>query len=85
MSLARPHPHAASLKVETLISEIAGSESFIHVEFSGVRWVMLEHGVHAIEPGISIDVHLDTRHLMAFAADGRAIDGASRAANDRAA
>lgn len=85
LSLARPYPHAPSLKVETLISEIGGSESFIHVAFPGVRWVMLEHGVHDIEPGISIDAYLDTRHLMAFAADGRAIGGAPRVAADRAA
>jgi len=77
------HPHhlalssqdsaAAPLSVRTAISEIAGSESFIHIEFEGSRWVMLAPGIHDIEPDATITVHVDTRHLMAFGADGGAI------------
>ena len=61
------------LKARTLVSEIAGSESFVHVEFEGERWVMLAHGIHDIEPDTQIDLYLDTRHLMAFDGSGRAI------------
>jgi glycerol transport system ATP-binding protein len=83
------HPHhlalsaqsdaAAALTVRTAISEIAGSESFVHVEFEGSRWVMLAPGIHHIEPDAIITVHVDTRHLMAFADDGRAIAGSATA------
>lgn len=73
LSLARPHAEAAQLKARVIISEITGSESFIHVESTGVRWVMLEHGIHDIEPDTAIDIFVDTRHLMVFAADGRAV------------
>lgn len=66
----------ARLSVRTLVSEITGSESFVHVDFAGARWVMLEHGIHDIEPDKPIDVYLDTRHLMAFAGDGQAIAAA---------
>lgn len=64
---------AASMPVRTLISEIGGSESFVHVDFLGTRWVMLEHGVHEIEPDRDISIFLDTRHLMAFGTDGRSL------------
>jgi glycerol transport system ATP-binding protein len=63
-----------SIRARTLISEIAGSESFVHVEFSGQRWVMLAQGIHDIEPDTEIELFLDTRHLMAFDAHGRAIE-----------
>ena len=79
LSIARSHPTAAMLRARVIISEIAGSESFIHVECCGSRWVMLEHGIHDIEPETNIDVFLDTRHLMAFDTDGRAIARARQA------
>ena len=75
LSLARPHASAAALKAKVVISEIAGSESFIHVECVGSRWVMLEHGIHDIDPDTPIELFLDARHLMAFSPDGRAIGG----------
>ena len=65
---------AARLPVTTLVSEIGGSESFIHIDYLNNRWVMLEHGVHEVEPDRRMDVFLDTRHLMAFGSDGRAFD-----------
>ncbi len=77
------HPHhlglapqtgdAARLKARTLVSEITGSESFVHLDYDGVRWVMLAHGIHDIDPDMEIEAYLDTRHLMAFGADGQAI------------
>ena len=70
---AEQYPASASLEVRTTISEIAGSESFVYIEFEGSRWVMLAPGIHDIEPDAFITVHVDTRHLMAFGTDGRAI------------
>lgn len=77
------HPHhlglsaqtasSARVKARTQISEITGSESFVHLDFNGIRWVMLERGIHDIDPDAEIEVFLDTRHLMAFGTDGRAI------------
>ncbi|KAA3514697.1 ABC transporter ATP-binding protein [Agrobacterium vitis] len=77
------HPHHLSLASDgtgaltarSMISEISGSESYIHLDYAGERWVMLEHGIHDIEPGRDVQVHLDTRHLMAFDANGRALAG----------
>lgn len=79
-------PHHVSLKApegrgcapitgRTLVSEISGSESFVHVSFAGTSLVLLAHGIHDIEPDreITLFVHLD--HLMAFAPDGRSVEG----------
>ncbi|WP_421577574.1 ABC transporter ATP-binding protein [Shinella sp. M31] len=73
LALTSRHPTSASLQARTAISEIAGSESFIYIEFEGSRWVMLSPGIHDIEPDAIITVHVDTRHLMAFGTDGRTI------------
>ena len=73
LSLAGGHAAGAPLAVRTGISEIAGSESFVHVEFAGNRWVMLAPGIHDIDADTTITLTIDTRHLMAFGTDGRAM------------
>jgi glycerol transport system ATP-binding protein len=69
--LERPPAHALSFPATVRVVEITGSESFVHVEAAGHRWVALAPGVRRFEPGAKIDVHLDARELFAFAADGR--------------
>ncbi len=73
LSLVATSHAAKPLRVRTLVSEIAGSESFIHVEFAGARWVILAHGIHDIDPDKEIDVYIDTRHLMAFDVQGQSL------------
>ncbi len=80
LSLHRPHATASAVQARTIISEIAGSESFIHVAFGDHRWVMLVHGIHDIDADTDVSLFVDTRHLMAFDADGRAIAGYSQKA-----
>ncbi|WEX88987.1 ABC transporter ATP-binding protein [Sinorhizobium garamanticum] len=75
LSFDPPNGSGNALTVKTAISEIAGSESFIHVGFAGARWVMLAPGVHDIEPDAVLKVFVDIRHLMVFGPDGRAIGG----------
>jgi glycerol transport system ATP-binding protein len=73
LHLKAPFAKAPALKVKTLISEIAGSESFVHVTHGASRWVLLAHGVCDLEPGLDIKVFVDDRHLLAFGADGQAL------------
>jgi glycerol transport system ATP-binding protein len=73
LSLVAPYPKAPSLMTKSLISEIAGSESFVHVNYEKSRWVMLAHGVVNIEPGKDVKVFVDDRHMLAFGADGKAV------------
>lgn len=79
--MLEPRETTSRLSAQTQVSEIAGSESFIHLSFAGTRWVLLAHGIHDIEADKVIDVHVDTRHLMAFdPATGRSLAGPNRRA-----
>ncbi len=73
LGLSAQTPGAVRLRARTQLSEITGSESFVYLDYDGVRWVMLAHGIHDIDPDTDIDVFLDARHLMAFDTSGRAI------------
>jgi len=61
------------------ITEITGSESFIHLDFADARWVMLTHGIRHFEPDEVVEVFIDPRHLMVFDAGGQAARGPMRA------
>jgi glycerol transport system ATP-binding protein len=64
---------SVAMQAEVQVSEITGSESYIHVLSGGVRWVLLAPGIHNFDPGARIVVHLDTRHILVFDPDGRVV------------
>lgn len=75
----KPSPsHTIELPVSVSSSEITGSETFIHLETAGNRWVLLTHGVHRIETGQSLNIHLDPSRFFLFARDGALIQSPSR-------
>lgn len=55
------------------VTEITGSETFLHLDHSGDRWVGLMHGVHHLEFGARIEVWLDAAHVYVFAEDGHLV------------
>lgn len=77
----RPHhlllhpPAGATIEVEASVSttEITGSESFVHVEHGGSRWVALTHGVHRAEIGDKVAVYLDPAGFLVFDAEERLV------------
>ncbi|WP_449222168.1 ABC transporter ATP-binding protein [Tistrella mobilis] len=77
----RPHhltttPAAAGaihFAARSFVTEFNGSESFVHLDFAGARWVMIAPGVHDHDIGTALDVYLEPRHLMFFDATGRAV------------
>jgi glycerol transport system ATP-binding protein len=71
--LRRPGPDAVALTAKVLVVEITGSESFVHVEHEGMRWVSLAHGVHELSPGAPIEVYLDPARIFAFDREQRLI------------
>ena len=56
------------------VTEISGSESFVHVDVGLGTWVCLVTGVHQWEPGVTTEVHVNPARLFLFEADGRRID-----------
>jgi glycerol transport system ATP-binding protein len=53
------------------VTEITGSETFLHLTHGSDRWVGLIHGVHDLAPGAEVSVWLDTAHVYIFDAEGR--------------
>jgi len=69
--LRRPAPDAIALQASVAITEITGSESFIHLAYAGQRWVALVHGVHDFAVGATAEVFLDPARFYLFDRDGR--------------
>lgn len=78
--LARPDADAVAVRAKVIVTEITGSESFVHLDYADARWVMLAPGIHHFETDDVIEVFIDTRHLMVFDADGRALGRPARLA-----
>jgi glycerol transport system ATP-binding protein len=84
----RPHhlllhrPARETIELEATISttEITGSESFVHVEHDGSRWVVLTHGVHRVESGDRVPVYLDPAGFLMFDAEERLVAAPGHAA-----
>jgi glycerol transport system ATP-binding protein len=72
-------PHVAgcmSFQTTLSVTEITGSETFIHLDHHGERWVGLVHGVQNLTPGQKLEVYLDPAHVYLFAAEGRLVAAA---------
>ncbi|ESR23365.1 ABC transporter ATP-binding protein [Lutibaculum baratangense] len=64
-----PGPQAVALKARVAVTEITGSESFVHLDHGGERWVALAHGVRSIEVDEDLTVYLDPQRLFVFGSD----------------
>jgi glycerol transport system ATP-binding protein len=63
--------HAFSAEVS--VTEITGSESFVHLKRGGSNWVAVLPGVHEYAPGDTLDAVLDPTDLFVFDASGRLV------------
>lgn len=61
---------AMEFKTRLSVTEITGSETFVHLDHHGEPWVGLIHGVHKLSIGQELNVFLDTDHAYIFAEDG---------------
>jgi glycerol transport system ATP-binding protein len=61
------------------VTEITGSESFLHLLHGQDRWVGLLPGVHDLAPGTELPVWLDPAHVYVFAEDGALVATAAYA------
>jgi glycerol transport system ATP-binding protein len=55
------------------VTEITGSESFVHLHRDDANWVAVLHGVHEFEPGQKLDAVLDPDNVFVFDAGGRLV------------
>jgi glycerol transport system ATP-binding protein len=63
--------HAFPATVE--VTEITGSESFVHLHRDSLNWVAVLHGVHEFEPGRQLDAVLDPDNVFVFDAADRLV------------
>ncbi|MBO6673772.1 MAG: ABC transporter ATP-binding protein [Rhizobiales bacterium] len=61
---------AMEFNTKLSVTEITGSETFVHLDHHGEPWVGLIHGVHELELGQELRVYLDTDHAYIFSQDG---------------
>ena len=73
LSLSAQNKSAQPLTAKVAITEITGSESFVHFPFGGTDWVMLTPGVHEFEPGDKVSLYIDAARVMVFSPDGQAL------------
>ncbi|MGK7751977.1 MULTISPECIES: ABC transporter ATP-binding protein [unclassified Roseovarius] len=74
------HTDAAMRFVTRLgVTELTGSETFIHLDHAGTRWVGVIHGIHNLEPGRDLPVYLDPAHIYIFSEDGALVAPAAYA------
>ncbi|MEM7057091.1 MAG: ABC transporter ATP-binding protein [Pseudomonadota bacterium] len=60
-------------------TEVTGSESYVHVDHDGERWVSRQHGIHMVEAGEAVDLYVDPANLFLFDAAGGLINPAKAA------
>jgi len=52
------------------VAEVTGSETIIHADFMGERWIALLHGVHQLNVGDKISLNPDVEKIFAYTMDG---------------
>jgi glycerol transport system ATP-binding protein len=58
---------------EVLLTEITGSESFVHVRHGDASWVSVLGGIHEYDPGSAVEASLDPRDVFVFDSAGRLV------------
>jgi glycerol transport system ATP-binding protein len=71
LHLSRPSGEAVAVHATVKVSEITGSESFIHAAFAGTDWVVSTQGVHNLELGSEIEIWVDPARTFVFEPNGR--------------
>lgn len=70
LMLQRRSTAAVEFPSTVSVTEITGSETFLHLHHGSDHWVGLVDGVHDMEPGSAVSVWLDPKHVYLFGADG---------------
>ena len=76
----KPHgPDPITFKTKLVVTEITGSETYVHLDHHGDRWVGVVHGVQDLKPGQDVTLYLDPAHVYVFAESGEIVSVAQYA------
>jgi glycerol transport system ATP-binding protein len=73
LGLANGETDRHAFHATVTVTEITGSESFVHVTRDGSNWVAVLHGVHEFEPGQALDAVLNPNDVFVFDAADRLV------------
>ena len=73
VTIGSPDPSRLGFPGIVAVTEISGSESFVHVDVGTGIWVCLVEGLHGYEPGDRVEAQLDLGEVFVFGADGRRV------------
>ncbi len=62
-----------AFRATVTVTEITGSESFVHLNRDASNWVAVLEGVHEFEPGQVLDALVDPENVFVFDAAGRLV------------
>ncbi len=68
--LHRPSDKAIAVKAKVVVTEITGSESYVHIDVVGVRWVLLAPGIHNLDVHETIEIFMDPDQFYVFDRNG---------------
>ncbi len=57
---------AIAVKAKVAVTEITGSESYMHIDVAGIRWVLLAPGIHNFHVNETIEVFMDPGKFYVF-------------------
>jgi len=73
LHLVRTSPTAIVVPGTVAVTEITGSESFVHLNTPDGIWVGLIHGIRRFEAGERVEIFLEPDEFLVFSSEGRAI------------
>lgn len=79
LEISRHGGDAIQFDTRLVVTELTGSETFVHLDHNGTRWVGLVHGVHDLKPGSDLPVYLDPAHVYVFSESGELVAPAAYA------
>jgi glycerol transport system ATP-binding protein len=79
VEIERHTADAMAFNAKLNVTEITGSETFVHLDHAGNRWVGVVHGVRNLKLGETISVYLDPAHIYIFGEDGALVAPAAYA------
>lgn len=73
LGVAQAHADRHAFATTVSVTEITGSESFVHLRRENSNWVAVLHGVHEFLPGQPLEAVLDPNNLFVFDAADRLV------------
>lgn len=73
LSLERTGVDDIEVRGAVTVTELAGSESFVHFEFNGNLWVALLHGIKNIAASEVINFFIRPEHVLLFDAENKLV------------